>query len=138
VFLEVWRRAATYDPSKASVKTWLVLIMRCRALDRRKSAAVAMTTALVDDSRATDAGDGPDAAIDRARVAGALGALTASQREVLALGYFEGLSSSEIAERLSIPIGTVKSRVAGALRALRAQLGVAGTAAEGSSSEEAS
>ncbi len=138
VFLEVWRRAATYDPSKASVKTWLVLIMRCRALDRRKSAGVAMTTALVDDARTTDATDGPDAAIDRGRVAGALAALTPAQREVLALGYFEGLSSSEIAERLSIPLGTVKSRVAGALRALRAQLGVAtgSSGADGASSEE--
>jgi RNA polymerase sigma-70 factor (ECF subfamily) len=140
VFLEVWRRAATYDPSKASVKTWLVLIMRCRALDRRKSAAVAMTTALVDDARATDAMDGPDAAIDRSRVAGALAALTPTQREVLSLGYFEGLSSSEIAERLSIPLGTVKSRVAGALRALRTQLGVAtgGAGAEVASSEDPS
>jgi RNA polymerase sigma-70 factor (ECF subfamily) len=126
VFLEVWRRAATYDPAKASVKTWLVLIMRCRALDRRKSAAVAMTTGLVDDARSTDASDGADAAIDRARVAGALAGLTPPQREVLILGYFEGLSSSEIAERLSIPLGTVKSRVAGALRALRSQLGVTG------------
>ncbi len=139
VFLEVWRRAATYDASKAAVRTWLVLIMRCRALDRRKSAAVALTGALVEDSRATDAADGPDATLDRGRVAGALAALTPTQREVLVLGYFEGLSSSEIAERLSIPLGTVKSRVAGALRALRAQLGVPGAAAtDGPSPEEAS
>jgi RNA polymerase sigma-70 factor (ECF subfamily) len=135
VFLEVWRRAATYDPAKASVKTWLVLIMRCRALDRRKSAAVALARALPDDARAADPGDAPDAALDRARVAGALASLTPAQREVLGLGYFEGLSSSEIATRLGVPIGTVKSRVAGALRALRVHLGVA-TASEVVSSPE--
>lgn len=123
VFLEVWRRAGTYDPAKASVRTWLVLIMRCRALDRRKSAPVSMTSALLEDVRTSDPSESPDARLDRARVTSALGALTTAQREVLVLGYYEGLSSSEIAERLDIPLGTVKSRVAGALRALRGRLG---------------
>ncbi len=122
VFLEVWRRAGTYDPAKASVRTWLVLIMRCRALDRRKSAPVAMTSALLEDVRVSDPAEAPDARLDRARVTGALEALSTAQREVLVLGYYEGLSSSEIATRLDIPLGTVKSRVAGALRALRARL----------------
>ena len=49
-------------------------------------------------------------------------ALPAEQREVLLLGYFEGLSSSEIAERVGVPVGTVKSRVAAALSALRSAL----------------
>jgi RNA polymerase sigma-70 factor (ECF subfamily) len=123
VFLEVWRRAGTYDPAKASVRTWLVLIMRCRALDRRKSAPVSMTSALIEDVRTSDPSESPDAKLERARVTSALGALTTAQREVLVLGYYEGLSSSEIAERLGIPLGTVKSRVAGALRALRGRLG---------------
>ncbi len=122
VFLEVWRRAGTYDPAKASVKTWLVLIMRCRALDRRKSAHFALTGPLLDDARASEASEGPDALLDRGRVAAALDILTPPQREVLVLGYFEGLSSAEIAERLRVPLGTVKSRVAGALRALRGHL----------------
>jgi RNA polymerase sigma-70 factor (ECF subfamily) len=52
-----------------------------------------------------------------------LGSLNSEQREVLLLGYFEGLSSSEIASKVGIPIGTVKSRVAAALSALRAALG---------------
>ncbi|MBX7197088.1 MAG: sigma-70 family RNA polymerase sigma factor [Sandaracinaceae bacterium] len=122
VFLEVWRRAGTYDPSKASVRTWIVLIMRCRALDRRKSAAVAMTSALVDDRRTTESHEGPDAGLDRARAWRALDALTEVQREVMMLAYFEGLSCSEIAARLDVPLGTVKSRTAGALKALREAL----------------
>lgn len=122
VFLEVWRRAGTYDPAKASVRTWLVLIMRCRALDRRKSAPVSMTSALVEDVRVSDPAEAPDARLDRARVTIALESLSVAQREVLVLGYYEGLSSSEIATRLDIPLGTVKSRVAGALRALRGRM----------------
>jgi len=59
---------------------------------------------------------------DRARLRRVLLALSPEQREVLLLGYFEGLSSSEIAASLGIPIGTVKSRVAAALSALRATL----------------
>lgn len=132
VFLEVWRRAGTYDAAKASVRTWLILIMRCRSLDRRKSAQVALTSPLIDDARVTDSGDGPDAQVDRSRIAPALATLSAAQREVLVLGYFEGLSSSEIADRLGVPLGTVKSRVAGALRALRGRLAGPDAAEEGS------
>jgi RNA polymerase sigma-70 factor (ECF subfamily) len=59
---------------------------------------------------------------DRARVRRVLAALNVEQREVLVLGYFEGLSSSEIASKVGIPVGTVKSRVAAALSALREAL----------------
>lgn len=123
VFLEVWRRAHGYDPARASVRSWLVLMMRSRCLDRRKSHAFARTGPLAHDARVAAASESPAALLDRARVAAALAALPERQREVLVLGYFEGLSSSEIAERLGAPIGTVKSRVAAALAALRERLG---------------
>lgn len=124
VFLEVWRRAHTYDPTRASVRSWLLLMMRCRALDRRKSHAFALSAPLDHDPRVAPYSESPAVALDRARVAAALARLPEPQRAVLVLGYFEGLSSSEIAEKLSLPIGTVKSRVAGAMRALREQLGI--------------
>lgn len=132
VFLEVWRRAHTYDPSRASVRSWLLLMMRCRALDRRKSHGFALSSPLEHDPRVAPQSDSPAVALDRARVVAALEQLPEPQRAVLVLGYFEGLSSSEIAERLSLPIGTVKSRVAVAMRALRERLGVdPGAAGEG-------
>ena len=125
VFVEAWRRAADYDENRGSVKAWLLLRTRSRALDFRKSAGVARTVptgdadwlALLVDPRA-DETEAPD----RTRLRQLLSALSDEQREVLQLGYFEGLSSSEIAERAGIPIGTVKSRVAAALNALRLAL----------------
>lgn len=136
VFIEVWRRAHTYDRARASVRGWLFLMMRCRALDRRKSAAVARSTslevtgldvAMANTSSLTSASANADAAplaLDHKRAVAALSRLPEAQQAVLILGYFEGLSSSEIATELDLPIGTVKSRVAAAMRALRDSLGV--------------
>lgn len=142
VFLEVWRRAHSYDPSRASVRGWLFLMMRSRSLDRRKSAAVALSTSLevttLDAALAqssslasrTPSGEAHALALDHKRAVEALAKLPEAQRAVLVLGYFEGLSSSEIAAELDLPIGTVKSRVAAGMRALRSTLGVVDDAAE--------
>lgn len=119
VFLEVWRRAPTYDPTRASVRAWLVLMMRCRALDRRKSHGFKLRASLDHDPRVAPEAEGPSEVLERNRLAEQLQALPDNQREVLVLGYFEGLSSTEISERLDIPLGTVKSRVAAGIRALR-------------------
>ena len=122
VFIEVWRQAGDYDEARGSVRAWLLMRMRSRALDRRKSAALSKRAdlpapeAVID---ATEPGEDPALGPDRQAVRRALAALPAEQRQVLELGYFEGLSSSEIAERVRAPIGTVKSRVAAALSKLR-------------------
>jgi RNA polymerase sigma-70 factor (ECF subfamily) len=125
VFVESWRRAADYDESRGSVKAWLMLRTRSRAIDFRKSAGVSRTVptgdgdwlAALADPRVADT-----EAPDRSRLRQLLASLSDDQREVLLLGYFEGLSSSEIATRTGVPIGTVKSRVAAALAALRSAL----------------
>lgn len=122
VFLEAWRRAADYDASRGSVKAWLLLRARSRALDHRKSARVARRSGGGDGAwldELADLGAEPSLAVDQARLRDTLVKLPNDQRAVLLLGYFEGLSSSEIAERLEIPLGTVKSRVAAALASLR-------------------
>lgn len=127
VFLEVWRQAGDYDEARGTVRAWLIMRMRSRALDRRKAAAFSKRAdlpapeAIVDGAaeRSEDPALGPD----RDAVRRALAELPAEQRQVLELGYFEGLSSSEIAERVRAPIGTVKSRVAAALSKLRAVVG---------------
>ena len=125
VFVEAWRRAADYDENRGSVKAWLLLRTRSRAIDFRKSAGVARTVTAGDGAWLTQLADprtDDSEAPDRARLRRVLTSLNAEQREVLLLGYFEGLSSSEIATKVGIPIGTVKSRVAAALSALRAAL----------------
>jgi RNA polymerase sigma-70 factor (ECF subfamily) len=125
VFLEVWRQAADYDAARGSVRAWIMIRLRSRAIDRRKSAAVARAVPLEPeehiDERSAENED-PQLGPDRASVRRALAALPEEQRTVLELGYFEGLSSSEIAARIDAPVGTVKSRVAAALAKLRAGL----------------
>jgi len=125
VFVEAWRRAADYDENRGSVKAWLLLRTRSRAIDFRKSAGVARTVPTGDDDWLAALADprvADSEAPDRARLRQLLSSLSEDQREVLFLGYFEGLSSSEIANRIGAPIGTVKSRVAAALAALRLAL----------------
>lgn len=125
VFLEVWRSARDYDPTRGRVRTWLVIRMRSRALDVVKSARVSRRSG--DDQvleRVVAEGD-VTSSPDQRRVRVALTGLSTEQRAVLELAYFEGLSCSEIAERIEVPVGTVKSRVAAALTKLRHTLGAA-------------
>ena len=124
VFLEAWRHAGDFDPQRGSVKTWLLLRMRSRCLDRVRSHAFSRSDSLDAEPARVSATDTTDRQIDGARARGLLSALPEGQREVLELGYFQGLSFSEIAELLGIPVGTVKSRVSAALVKLREDLGV--------------
>jgi len=124
VFLEAWRQAKTYDPARGTVRAWLVMRCRSRALDRVRAAGRAKVVLSAEPSppdRADSRAD-PSIAPDRRRVRAALAELPLEQRQVLELGYFGGLSSSEIATHLEIPLGTVKSRVARGLAALRRAL----------------
>jgi len=125
VFLEVWKRAADYDRARGSVRAWLLMRMRSRALDRKRaqgrSRVVLAENGQLPESE-TGPGDDPSLAPDRAVVRRALAELPNEQRVVLELGYFEGLTSSEIATEVQIPVGTVKSRVARGLSQLRANL----------------
>lgn len=125
VFLEAWQKAATYSEERGTVGAWLSLRARSRAIDRRRS--VPRTRAVPLEALGAD---GPvDPALDPARIqdqrrlSQAFAVMSADEREVIVLGYFEGLSSSEIAEQLGTPVGTVKSRTRSALVKLRGALG---------------
>ena len=131
VFLEAWRSAESYDPARGSVRSWLLIRLRSRCLDRRRLAQNARAIPVAD-LRALDRPEAPEEAADlspdRARVRAALARMSADQRAVLELAYFEGLTSAEIAGRVGVPIGTVKSRMAAAIGRLQAAIGAGGAA----------
>jgi RNA polymerase sigma-70 factor (ECF subfamily) len=125
VFVEVLERAGDYDPRRGSVRGWLLMRARSRALDRVRSARVRRERLTDQHPERTSPAPGPDAALDGERLRTRLARLDDASRAVLELAYFRGLSTSEIATRLGIPHGTVKSRAAAGLRALRAELSAA-------------
>ncbi|HVR64691.1 MAG TPA: sigma-70 family RNA polymerase sigma factor [Polyangia bacterium] len=120
VFLEAWHQAAAFDPTRGTVRAWLVTRMRSRALDRRNAGArsARILKSAADETPAASA-PAEAAGGDRERVRRLVVSLPDELNAVIGLAYFEGLTCAEIAERLSIPIGTVKSRTARAVAMLK-------------------
>ena len=125
-FLAAWRTAAAFDPARGNASTWLLTLVHRRAVDlvRREERRRAD---VLDESAPVASGDSTDEAAEvraqRRAVQAALAQLPADQREALELAYYGGLSQSQLAERLGIPLGTVKSRMFTALATLRDLLG---------------
>lgn len=126
VFLEMWKKADAYDASRGTVRTWILMRLRSRALDRCKAVGNARTS-VMDPADVAGLSRSDEASVfataDRPQLISGLAMLSPDQREVVELAYFEGLSASEISERIQVPIGTVKSRTASALQKLRQSLG---------------
>jgi RNA polymerase sigma-70 factor (ECF subfamily) len=120
VFLEVWQRAGDYDPARGSVLAWLLVRVRSRALDRVRSHQRARLSA--GESGPIEPAE-VFAAQDAFIVRDAVARLPDRHRVLLELCYYAGMTSSEIAEHVRLPIGTVKSRVARALAVLRETFG---------------
>lgn len=128
VFLEAWQHVREYDAERASPRTWLIIRLRSRALDRRARAArgASLTEQLVAVPALRTQGD-PLAPLHSERqlaVARALGELDGDVRRALELTYFEGLTAVEISVRDGTPIGTVRSRLSRGLEQLRRALDV--------------
>ena len=131
VFLAVWRNPDGYRAERGSVKSWLLGMVHHRAVDavrREESQRRRVEEALPE---VGDLGEDPGLTVveemgipeERKAVRGALDELPTEQRRVLELMYFAGMSQSQIAERLRLPLGTVKSRTLLGMRRLRAALG---------------
>jgi RNA polymerase sigma-70 factor, ECF subfamily len=118
VFTNVWQRAASFDPSRASFATWLYQVTRNRAVDLARRRRVRPQSAGDERLRAIPGGPEPEASVDGWDVAWALSRIPEKHREVLTLAYFEGLSQREISLRTGVPLGTIKSRTTVALKRL--------------------
>ncbi|OBK49393.1 sigma-70 family RNA polymerase sigma factor [Mycobacterium sp. 1081908.1] len=124
VYLEVWRTAAQYDPAKGSPLAWLLTIAHRRAVDRvraeqagsRRESRYGAASA----EPATDVvADSAIAGDERRRVTQCLDALSDAQRQCIELAYYQGLTYSEVSQRLAANLSTIKSRIRDALRGLR-------------------
>lgn len=124
--VQVWRKAAQYDPAKALPSAWVFTVARNLRIDRLRRQRFHEVELTAEAEQEDDRADGHARALERidaGRLAGPIRALPPQQLEVVQLAFFEGLSHGEIVERLGIPLGTVKSRLRLAFRKLRAALG---------------
>jgi RNA polymerase sigma-70 factor (ECF subfamily) len=130
VFLELWRTPTLYDPTRGSLHSYVMILTRSRALDRWRSQTARERLAQRSAAEAEAAGapveeSAAAAAIRRGRsreVLRALERIPDGQREAILLAYGAGLSSSQVAEAASIPLGTAKSRIRCGLTRMRAEL----------------
>ena len=127
--LAVWSKANLFDPTSTGAAAWIFTIARNLRIDelRRRKRTPTNDTAEVDLEFQVDDGPGPDAGLAAAqvesRVRSALAGLPEDQLRVIELSFFEEKAHAEIAQALSIPLGTVKSRLRLAMNRLRSLLG---------------
>jgi RNA polymerase sigma-70 factor, ECF subfamily len=125
VFLQVWQRASSFDEERGRPFTWLVTLARSRAIDRLRSLGARDRVTNEAGREAEVTGETRDAVDDAIRsergetVRRALASLPDEQRSTLVLAYFEGLTQTEIADRLGAPLGTVKTRMRSGMIKLR-------------------
>lgn len=123
VFLQVWRRAADFDETRGRPFTWLVTLARSRGIDRLRTLAARERVAVAatrDEAKVfSDAASDAFRSEQRDVVNSALDQLPDEQKQLLLLAYFDGLSQSEIADRLGTPLGTVKTRMRTGMMKLR-------------------
>jgi RNA polymerase sigma-70 factor (ECF subfamily) len=129
-FLRVWNRAQGFDAQRGALGPWLLAVARNRAIDYLRSASGRERNALeleeVDHPSLYTDMERDILASDKARVIrAALNKLAPNQREVIELAYFEGLTQTEMAQRMGQPLGTVKTWVRTALKNLRDEFGEA-------------
>ena len=128
VYVEVWKQAATYKPEKGSVIAWMATMAHRRAVDRVRSVSSEVARdqryAFIDLDRESDeVWDSVAQQHEVDRVREALGTLTQIQRQAIQLAYYDGLTQSQIATALNLPLGTVKTRIRDGLKRLRDALG---------------
>ena len=127
VYVAVWRKAASFDPARASPITWLVAIARNRAIDRLRASAISRRAEPIES--AEDVRDDAPAALDlvvsaeqQARLRICLDELEERQSTAIRSAFLDGVTYEQLAQRMSVPLGTMKSWVRRGLMKLRACL----------------
>jgi len=130
-FLRVWNRVHAFEAGRGALGPWLLAIARNRAIDHLRSLSARMDR----NSYELDVREHPSLFVDLERevlntdharlIRKAISKLSANQQKVIELAYYEGLSQTEMAERMGEPLGTVKTWVRSALKHLREELGQA-------------
>lgn len=129
VFLEIWRRASRFDASRGSATSWIMTLTHARSVDRVRSAQSSadreMKVAYATRERDIDSVvEAVESNLERKAVQKCLGTLTELQRESVNLAYYSGYTYREVAELLSAPLPTIKTRLRDGLIRLRDCLGV--------------
>ncbi|TMA97574.1 MAG: sigma-70 family RNA polymerase sigma factor [Deltaproteobacteria bacterium] len=124
VFVQVWHQANRYSEERGSPEAWIVNIARSRAIDKLRSIRrMERSFVLTDDPAKAESSDNVESSAAESETKltmnSALANLPEAQRKVLVLAYFDGLSQSEIADRLKEPLGTVKTRMRSGIQRLR-------------------
>jgi RNA polymerase sigma-70 factor (ECF subfamily) len=133
-FLRVWNRIQSFDQDRGALGPWVLTVARHRAIDHLRSVSARISSNSMDLDRLENPAlfsqlENSALSIDRTRrLKDAFEKLSQNQRLVIELAYYEGLSQTEMAERMNQPLGTVKTWVRSALKALREELSEAATA----------
>lgn len=124
VFLEVWQNAGRYDPKRGRALSWVLTTAHRRAIDRVRSSQSSkdrdMAVGIRDHQASVDdVAESVEVRMEHQRITSALDKLTVFQREALELTYYQGLTNTEAALRVGVPVGTMKTRLRNSLTALR-------------------
>jgi RNA polymerase sigma-70 factor, ECF subfamily len=124
VFVQVWRQARGYSTERGSPEAWIINIARSRAIDKIRSIRrMEKSFVLTDDPARAESSENVESSAaeseTRLMMNSVLANLPQTQRKVLELAYFDGLTQTEIAERLAEPLGTVKTRMRSGIQRLR-------------------
>lgn len=136
-FMNVWNGAAGYNPAMATPMTWLINIVRNKAIDALRSGRTERgSTVALDDEALAVAGDDAlepqrllDDSLTKAHIDACMGTLSAAQRQALALAYYRGMVHTDIAAAMNAPLGTAKAWVRRGLDKLKDCLQAAGMSA---------
>ncbi len=125
-FVNVWRAAATYQPGRSSGRSWLLSIVHHRSIDKLRGRRSRIQAAALEEGMSVpdsvDIWHDVSSKLTGEEVRGALQGLPAEQRETIELAYFQGLTHSQIAVHMQVPLGTVKGRMRIGLHKLKSLL----------------